>query len=106
MRVFDTLLRLLHPFTPFITEEVWGHLRSAILESPIADIAKDWPTALIVARFPEPREPEGWEESKVADFALIQDMIRSIRNLRSEKGIAPSKKLTATKLIYSKIKLK
>ncbi|WP_345321959.1 hypothetical protein [Candidatus Villigracilis proximus] len=44
---------------------------------------------------PEPREPEGWEESKVADFTPIQDMIRSIRNLRSEKGIAPSKKLTA-----------
>ena len=27
--VFDTSLRLLHPFTPFVTEEIWGHLRSA-----------------------------------------------------------------------------
>ena len=95
VRVFDTCLRLLHPFTPFVTEEVWGHLRNAILESPIADIAKDWPDALIIARFPEPREPEGWEESKLADFTLIQELVRSIRNLRAEKNIAPSKKLAA-----------
>jgi valyl-tRNA synthetase len=94
-RVFDIALRLLHPFTPFITEEVWGHLKNTILESPISDIAKDWSTALIVAKFPEPREPEGWEESKIADFTLIQELVRSIRNLRAEKNIAPSKKLVA-----------
>jgi valyl-tRNA synthetase len=95
-RVFDISLRLLHPFMPFITEEVWGHLRNAILESPISDIAKDWPTAIITARFPEPRDPEGWEESKIADFALIQELVRSIRNLRAEKNIAPSKKIAAS----------
>ena len=50
---------------------------------------------LIVARFPEPREPEGWEEGKIADFALIQELVRSIRNLRAEKSVAPSKKLAA-----------
>jgi valyl-tRNA synthetase len=94
-RVLDIALRLLHPFTPFITEEVWGHLRSALQQSPISDLAKDWPLALIVAKFPEPREPEGWEESKIADFTLIQELVRSIRNLRAEKGIAPSKKLAA-----------
>jgi valyl-tRNA synthetase len=95
-RVFDICLRLLHPFTPFITEEVWGHLRNAILESPISHIAKDWSPVLIIAKFPEPREPEGWEESKIADFTLVQEIVRSIRNLRAEKNVAPNKKLTAS----------
>ena len=94
-RVFDTCLRLLHPFTPFVTEEIWGHLRRAILDSPIADITADWPEALIVARFPEPREPEGWEELKIADFTIMQDIVRSIRNLRAEKNVSPAKRLAA-----------
>jgi valyl-tRNA synthetase len=95
-RVFDTCLRLLHPFTPFVTEELWGHLRGTILQSPISHLAKDWPTALILARFPQPRQPEGWEEAKVADFELIQNIVRSIRNLRAEKNVAPSKRIAAT----------
>jgi valyl-tRNA synthetase len=94
-RAFDIALRLLHPFTPFVTEEVWGHLRNALLDSPLADLAKDWPEMLITARFPEPREPEGWEEGKIADFTLIQELVRSIRNLRAEKSVTPSKKLPA-----------
>jgi valyl-tRNA synthetase len=96
VRVFDITLRLLHPFTPFVTEELWGHLRQAILESPVASLASDWPEALIVARWPEPHEPEGWEESKIADFELVQEIVRSIRNLRAEKGVAPSKRVAAT----------
>jgi valyl-tRNA synthetase len=95
-RVFDMALRLLHPFTPFVTEELWGHLRQSILQSSISPLAKGWPDALIVARFPEPRDPEGWEESKIADFALVQEIVRSIRNLRAEKGVAPSKRIAAT----------
>ena len=95
-RVFDTCLRLLHPFTPFVTEEIWGHIRGSLLESPIADTAKDWPSALIVAKWPETREPEGWEDAKVADFELIQEIVRSIRNLRAEKGVAPFKKIPAS----------
>jgi valyl-tRNA synthetase len=94
-RVFDMSLRMLHPFTPFVTEEIWGHLHSALLESPLSVLAKDWPDALIVARFPEPREPEGWEADKTADFELIQEIVRSIRNLRAEKGVAPSKRIAA-----------
>ncbi|MEW6241893.1 MAG: valine--tRNA ligase [Chloroflexota bacterium] len=95
-RVLDMCLRLLHPFTPFVTEEIWGHLRSAVRQNSIlSHIAKDWPDALITARWPEPREPEGWEEDKVADFALIQEIVRSIRNLRAEKSVQPSKRLAA-----------
>ncbi len=95
-RVFEMCLRLLHPFTPFVTEEIWGHLRSSILESPISNIAKDWPEALIVAKWPEPRDPEGWEAEKVVDFELIQEIVRSIRNLRAEKNVPPSKKIAAS----------
>jgi valyl-tRNA synthetase len=95
-RVFDMALRLLHPFTPFVTEEIWGHLRETLLDSPLANIAADWPKALIVARWPEPRDPEGWEDARVADFALIQEIVRSIRNLRAEKNLPPAKKLPAT----------
>jgi valyl-tRNA synthetase len=95
-RVFDTALRLLHPFTPFVTEELWDHLREAVLQSRMSRIASDWPDALIIARWPEPREPEDWEESKTADFALIQEIVRSIRNLRAEKSVQPSKRIPAT----------
>jgi valyl-tRNA synthetase len=95
-RVFDMALRLLHPFTPFVTEELWGHLRQAILESSAASLASDWPMALIIARWPELHEPEGWEESKIVDFELVQEIVRSIRNLRAEKGVAPSKRIAAT----------
>jgi valyl-tRNA synthetase len=79
-----------------VTEEVWGHLRSAIKESPLKDICNDWPDALIVAKWPEPRDPEGWEAEKTADFELIQEIVRAIRNLRAEKNVAPSKKIAAS----------
>jgi valyl-tRNA synthetase len=95
-RVFDISLRLLHPFMPFVTEEIWGHLQNALNESSLKGIAEDWPEALIAAEWPEPRELEGWEESKIADFTLIQEIIRSIRNVRAEKNVAPSKRISAT----------
>ena len=95
-RVFEMSLRLLHPFTPFITEEIWGHLRRAVLDSAASNIFDDSPHALIVAKWPEQREPEGWEESRIADFTLIREIVRSIRNLRAEKNVAPSKRIAAS----------
>ena len=95
-RVFDMSLRLLHPFTPFVTEEIWGHLHSALRESSLNEICKDWPAALIVAKWPEPRPMEGWEAQKIADFELIQEIVRSIRNSRNEKNVAPSKRIAAS----------
>jgi valyl-tRNA synthetase len=96
VKVFDTSLRLLHPFTPFVTEEVWGHLRNALLESPLKDLCKDWTDALIVAKFPEPQNVEGWEEDALQSFGKIQELVRTIRNARAEKNIKPSLKLGAT----------
>jgi valyl-tRNA synthetase len=95
-RVLDTSLRLLHPFTPFVTEELWGHLRKALQGSPLADLTADWSEVLITASWPEIREAEGWEAGKIADFELLQEIVRSIRNLRAEKGVAPSRRIAAT----------
>ena len=97
VKTLDICLRLLHPFTPYVTEELWGHLKRA------ADSFSDqltpkggWPPGLIVADWPTPRPSEGWEEEKCKDFMLIQDIVRSIRNLRSEMNIKPRQKLPAT----------
>ncbi len=94
-QVLDISLRLLHPFMPFVTEELWGHLRKALQTSPLASMAKDWPVMLIVASWPEPRPEEKWEAGKTADFMLIQEIVRSIRNLRAEQDVKPGKKLPA-----------
>ena len=95
-RVLDASLRLLHPFTPFVTEELWGHLRQTILDSPLSTLAEDWSEVLITAKWPEEKDPEGWEDAKVADFELIQEVVRAIRNLRAEKGVQPGKRIAAT----------
>jgi len=95
-RVLDISLRLLHPFTPFITEELWSHLKRAAARSTLAFLVKDWPEALILAPWPETRPQEDWEDDKVADFNLVQEVVRAIRNLRSEKGVKSSRRIPAT----------
>lgn len=97
VRVLDQSLRLLHPFTPFVTEELWGHLKRASQDhsSELAPTG-GWEPALIIARWPEERPEEGWEAQKVADFSLVMDVVRSIRNLRAEKKIKPGRRIPAT----------
>jgi valyl-tRNA synthetase len=94
--VLDTSLRLLHPYTPFITEELWGHLKRAVSRSSLAEMAKKWPEALIVAPWPEAVPQEIWEDGTILDFCLVQDVVRAIRNLRSEKGVKPGRRISAT----------
>ncbi len=101
----DISLRLLHPFTPFVTEELWDHLQTTVRSSPIFALAADWPNALIVAKWQEPREPEGWEEGTVADFTLIQDSIRAIRNFHAENNIKPSQRHGVTYVTENKAAL-
>ena len=103
-RVLDTCLRLLHPFTPFITEELWGHLKRACqAKSEHYSPKAGWEAALIVAAWPQPQPLKGWEEQKIADFALVQDVIRAIRNLRSEKKVAPNKRIPAVLVAGEKL---
>ncbi len=95
IRVLDLCLRLLHPYTPYITEEIWGNLRNAVLGSPLSKLVAEWPEALMIAPWPESRKAEGWEKDCIANFGLIQETIRSIRNVRSEKDVKPGKRIPA-----------
>jgi len=95
LRVFDISLRLLHPFTPFVTEEIWGHMRRATQASNLAALVQTWPEVLMVASWPEIRPTEGWEIGKIASFEQVQEIVRAIRNLRAEKNVKPGLKLSA-----------
>ena len=96
VRVYDLTLRLLHPFIPFVTEELWGHLKAAA-QAHGASLSPQggWEEALIVASWPQPRAEEGWEPARVKDFNLVQDVIRAIRNLRAEQNVDPNRRLAA-----------
>ena len=80
--VLDASLRLLHPFMPFVTEEVWQNLRPH-LPSPEAE-------ALIVA--PWPQADEAWHDDEAeGQVGLVLDVIRAIRNVRAERGVEPAR---------------
>jgi len=95
VRVLDSALRLLHPFTPFVTEELWGHLKTAGAALPDATPEGGWEDALMLAHWPKAQASEGWEESKIADFNRVQEVVRAIRNVRAEKKVTPGKKIAA-----------
>jgi len=72
-------LKLLHPFMPFVTEEIWQKLTNG-------------GTSIMVSPFPSADESL-MDERAEQEMGLIMDVITSIRNIRGEMGIAPSKKL-------------
>ncbi|PKN61031.1 MAG: valine--tRNA ligase [Deltaproteobacteria bacterium HGW-Deltaproteobacteria-11] len=75
-----TILKLLHPFMPFLTEEIW--------QTAVADGA-----SIMVSSYPEPDEGLADEDAE-RHMGLIMDCITRIRNIRGEMNIAPSKKLS------------
>jgi valyl-tRNA synthetase len=80
---FDAALRLLHPFMPFLTEELWHQL-------PQGPGARS--TAL--DKFPE--APATWKNSEAAAaFGELQYLITSVRNIRAEQKLDPKKKIAA-----------
>ena len=100
VKVLDAGLRLLHPYTPFVTEALWGHLKAAVqahFGPRAAEFAFDdaWADMLIVAPWPRTRAPEGWEDDKVRKFAQLQALVRAIRHYRAEQQLDPKTKLAA-----------
>ena len=83
--VLENILKLMHPYMPFITEEIWSSL----------------PTIsgnVVVASWPQYNEAEINEDAE-KKMELIMAAIRSIRNIRSEMNVVPSKK--AKLLVFS-----
>ena len=92
IRALKDMLSLLHPFMPFITEEIWSYL-------PKGEIKADNPENFLIK--------SGWPvydealtfEAETARLELAMEAIRAIRNIRAEADAAPSKKLRA--VIYA-----
>ena len=76
--VLDQILRLLHPFMPFITEEIWQSLPHE-------------GNALIVAQWPQFRDDLAFK-AEADQMESVMDAIRAIRNRRAEMNVPPSKK--------------
>lgn len=77
LKVLKYILKLLHPFMPFITEEIWSKLGEDKMI-----IVSSWPTTSDEISFQK--------DAKIADFMI--DMIIKLRNLRATSNIPPSKK--------------
>ena len=90
--VLDTTLRLLHPYVPFVTEEIWQHLKTAAGDRFAPP--NGWPEALIVA--PWPMRTNIKQSNDIADFTHIMDIVHAIRNARSENGIDAKLRIAAT----------
>ncbi len=96
MRVFETSLRLLHPFIPFVTEELWGHLKKACQGKSSGFAPRDdWQEALIISSWPveDPAFPA--DIDVLEHFNLLMDIVTAIRNVRVEKNVPPRQKIAA-----------
>ncbi|AIM59474.1 valyl-tRNA synthetase [Cellulophaga lytica] len=71
--VFEQNLKLLHPFMPFLTEEVWQHIEDRKPEQ-----------ALVVAQWPEQQKVD---EAVIANFDFAAEVVSGVRTIRKEKNI-------------------
>ena len=85
--VLDQSLRLLHPFAPFLTEEIWQHLKETLAETSLPAAAEMGAEGIICAPWPELR-PELREPALEQQMAALQDVVRAVRNVRKSKGLA------------------
>jgi valyl-tRNA synthetase len=76
---FETLLKALHPFMPFITEELWHELRER--KDLECIITESWPTV------------QSYDEAILKDGVIAFEIITEIRNMRNAKGLSPKQPL-------------
>ncbi len=87
IEVFDGLFRLMHPFMPFISEELWTAL-------PWPAYLGEKPVTLVTASFPKPDELAGDDEA-LYRVELVKEVVGAIRNVRGEMNVPPSRRIKA-----------
>ncbi len=99
--VLERALRLLHPFMPCVTESIWQNLpgmaaADALPAGPRALMVSRWPQASDVADALGAELGAGAELSAAEiDFGRLQEVVRGIRNARSEYDVQPGKRIPA-----------
>ena len=83
IRTLETLLRLAHPITPFITEELW---------QKVAPVAGRAGPSVSIAAYPV-SQPERIDESAIAYVSKLKQLVDACRNLRGEMNVSPATKL-------------
>ncbi len=78
-RVLTDILKLAHPFLPFITEEIWGHLMPE-------------EGMLITSHYPKTEKPR-FEDEADAFAAVIMEPVEAIRNIRGESNVDPKRRI-------------
>ena len=73
IEMLENNLKLLHPFMPFLTEEIWHHIAERTPEQAL--IVGEWPTA------------KAFDEKLIADFDFATEVISGIRTIRKDKNI-------------------
>ncbi|MXO32228.1 valine--tRNA ligase [Apibacter sp. B2912] len=78
--ILEDLLKLIHPFMPFISEEIWQTIKKREIQESL----------IITSTVSE----NAYNESIISNFEVTKEIISSIRNFRSEKGLSPKESLT------------
>ncbi len=85
----DTYVRLLHPVMPFVTEAIWGHLPKAAGDPPLLAVA-DWPRAAGAGAAGAGGPGAGDDAAAETPVEALLDLVRAIRNARSEARVDPA----------------
>ncbi len=97
----DTLLRLLHPMIPFVTEEVWQLLAEVAPERGI-NVVQPAAESIMIAPWPE-SDAKRQDPRIEAQFVVFQNKLRAIRDIRSRNNIAPSVRIRVSNTCHSSI---